>query len=121
MKIRRWIICLAIGIDQGAEVFVLPDQEFDASWGRMTRPASALGASYEALVVEGVVVILIFLLTSNPLYLLFFAPILGVRVLASAQNPESLDENDRPGVLSLRGQSQQNPLPQRRIVSSLPI
>lgn len=53
----------------------------------MTRPASALGVPYGALVVEGVVVVLIFLLTSNPLYLLFFAPIHGVLVLVSAHDP----------------------------------
>lgn len=53
----------------------------------MTRPASALGVPYGALVAEGVVVVLIFLLTSNPLYLLFFLPIHGVLVLVSAHDP----------------------------------
>ena len=53
----------------------------------MTRPASALGVPYGALVAEGVTVILIFLLTNNPLYLILFAPIHGVLVLVSAHDP----------------------------------
>ena len=53
----------------------------------MTRPASALGVPYGALVVEGVFVVLIFLFTSNPLYLLFVAPIHGILVLVSAHDP----------------------------------
>lgn len=53
----------------------------------MTRPASALGIPYGALVLEGMCVVLIFLLTSNPLYLLFFAPIHAVLVLVSAHDP----------------------------------
>ncbi len=53
----------------------------------MTRPASALGVPYGALVGEGVFIVLVFLLTSNPLYLLFSAPIHGVLVLVSAHDP----------------------------------
>lgn len=53
----------------------------------MTRPASAMGVPYGALVIEGVFVVLIFLLTSNPLYLLSFLPIHGVLTLVSAHDP----------------------------------
>jgi len=53
----------------------------------MTRPASALGVPYGALVVEGVFVVLVFLLTSNPLYLLLVAPIHGILTLVSAHDP----------------------------------
>jgi type IV secretion system protein VirB3 len=53
----------------------------------MTRPASALGVPYGALVVEGVFIVLIFLLTSNPLYLLHILPIHAILVLVSAHDP----------------------------------
>lgn len=53
----------------------------------MTRPASALGLPYAAMVMEGVFVVLVFLLTSNPLYLLIIAPIHAVLVLVSAHDP----------------------------------
>jgi type IV secretion system protein VirB3 len=53
----------------------------------LTRPASALGVPYGALVAEGVLIVLFFLLTNNPLYLLFALPIHGVLVLMSAQDP----------------------------------
>lgn len=59
---------------------------FDPLFVGMTRPASALGVPYAALVVEGVFVVLIFLLTSNPLYLLIIAPIHAVLVLVSAHD-----------------------------------
>lgn len=53
----------------------------------MTRPAAAFGVPYGALVGEGLFVILVFLLTSNPLYLLIVFPIHGTLVLMSAHDP----------------------------------
>lgn len=53
----------------------------------LTRPASALGVPYGALVVEGVFIVLFFLLTNNPLNLLFVLPIHGTLVLMSARDP----------------------------------
>ncbi len=53
----------------------------------LTRPASALGVPYGALVIEGVLIVLLFLLTNNPLYLLFALPIHGILVILSAQDP----------------------------------
>jgi type IV secretion system protein VirB3 len=53
----------------------------------LTRPASALGVPYGALVVEGVFIVLFFLLTNNPLNLFFVLPIHGILVLMSARDP----------------------------------
>jgi type IV secretion system protein VirB3 len=66
----------------------LPEPLFrDPLFVGLTRPASALGVPYGALVVEGVVMVLLFLLTNNPLYLLFALPIHGILVLMSARDP----------------------------------
>ena len=53
----------------------------------LTRPASALGVPYAALVVEGVFIVLFFLLTNNPLNLFFGLPLHGILVLVSARDP----------------------------------
>ena len=53
----------------------------------MTRPASALGVPYGALVFEGVFIVLLFLLTSNPLCLLYVVPIHAILIGVSAHDP----------------------------------
>ena len=53
----------------------------------LTRPATILGVPYIAVVLELIVVSVLFINVSNPLYLLLLVPIHGVLYLISANDP----------------------------------
>lgn len=57
----------------------------------VTRPAMALGVTYSALLVNGMVTIELFLLTRNLLWLLICLPIHGVAWLLCATEPRFFD------------------------------
>ena len=57
----------------------------------VTRPAMAMGVTYSALLVNGIVTIELFLLTRNLLWLLICLPIHGVAWLLCASEPRFFD------------------------------
>ena len=65
----------------------LPELSIDPLFVGLTRPASALGIPYGALVIEGVLIMLVFLLLGNPLYLLWALPVHGGLALLSSRDP----------------------------------
>jgi len=63
------------------------DVYLDTLFVGLTRPATILGISYTAFVIEFVTVTIVFLAVGNPLYLLLILPVHSMMYLISANNP----------------------------------
>ncbi len=72
----------------------------------VTRPAMALGVTYSALLINGVMTVEMFLLTKNLLWLLIWFPVHGIFLLVCKNEPRFFDllmlwgRTRGPGLLS---------------------